>query len=472
MAKEIDKKVYDKYIGKPWYLQPITIAIMFAGWIFIIPPIIGIVLLALNYTDNEKKKALMVKTDFDKKIELSVLESRIKERTKHDKALNKLDEIKRQYSSAKTEYDETNKRLEELNEKMIKVEEEADMQDAGFYGPEFDLTASPEYKTKIINLQQQQKDMVKNKTACKQSDNMTYNGSLSEGKKMVRKSVKMNLWSFNTHCDSVIAKVTYRNRDLSQKKILKAFDIINSNDVLSSISNNYLQLKLNELNTTFQYKEKLEQEKEILREQREQDREERKLQREIAIERAKIEKDETHINTEVARLQHLLLNEKTNKQNVQKELKKLEDKLHTLNKHKEDIDFREAHSKAGYVYVISNIGAFGKNVVKIGVTRRLEPLERVNELGDASVPFKFDTHALMFSEDAYKLEKALHDRFAKQRMNQVNNRKEFFRVSLEEVKNAMVQEFNGESIEFRMQPDAMEFRQTLIQSKKGIKTNL
>lgn len=465
MTKNNSEDIYKEYIRKPWYLQPILIAILFAGSIFIFPLIAGIALLIIDHIDSLKKKELISQTNFDKNIKLSVLEKKIEERIKHNEALDKLDEVKKQYLETKSKYDETTKELKELTEKMIKIEEEVDMQDAGFYGPEFDLTASTEYKTQIINLQKQQKDMVKNKTACKQSNSMTYNGSLSEGRKMVRQSVKMNLWSFNTHCDSVISKVTYRNRDLSQKKILKAFDIINSNDALSSISNNYLQLKLQELNTTFQYKEKLEQEKELLREQREQEREERKLQREIALERAKIEKDETHVNTEIARLQRLLLSEKANKQNIQKELSKLENKLNSLNKHKEDINFREAHAKAGYVYIISNIGAFGKDIVKIGVTRRLEPIERVNELGDASVPFRFDTHALIFSEDAYKLEKALHDRFAKQRLNQINHRKEFFRVPLEEVRNAIVQEFNGESIEFRMQPDAMEFKQTLARAK-------
>lgn len=136
-----------------------------------------------------------------------------------------------------------------------------------------------------------------------------------------------------------------------------------------------------------------------------------------------------------------------------------------MNKRKEEVDFREAHAKAGYVYVISNVGAFGKDVIKIGVTRRLEPIERINELGDASVPFRFDVHALVFSDHAYKLEKALHDRFAKQRMNQVNNRKEFFKIPLEEVQKAIIQEFGGNSVEFHMQPEAKEFRQSIEKMK-------
>lgn len=499
MSREIDKTIYDKYLKKSWYLHQFTIALLFAAWILIIPPIIGVILLIINAQDSKKKKELLAHLNIDKNVQLDVLEKQIAEKTKHDAALNSLAEIKNRYVSAKDELDKLSaeltkktehnqalitldgvqgelaklkqqyktgaEKLKELENKVIEAESEVDVQEVGFYGLDFDISTSAEYKTKMIELQDKQKAMVKNKTACDAADNMRYNGSLTDGKKMVRHSVKMKLWSFNTHCDSVIAKVTYRNRDLSERKIRKAFEVLNANDNLSSISYDYLQLKLEELKTTFEYKEQLEHEKELLREQREQEREERKLQQEIARERAKIEKDETHINTELARLQKLLFEERSDKQKLQKEVDGLEQKLQRLNKRKEEVDFREAHAKAGYVYVISNVGAFGKDVVKIGVTRRLEPIERVNELGDASVPFRFDVHALVFSDQAYKLEKALHDRFAKQRMNQVNNRKEFFKVSLEEVQKAIIQEFGGNSVEFHMQPEAREFRQSIEKLK-------
>lgn len=499
MSREIDKDIYSKYLKKPWYLHQLTISILFASWLLIIPPIIGIVLLVVNAKDSKKKKQLLADLNIDKTIQLDVLEKQIANKTKHDEALNSLAEIKSSYTSTKDElaklsaeiekktehnqalttlggvqkeltklkeqYRSGEQKLAELEKKIIEAESEVDIQEVGFYGLDLDVSTSAEYKAKMIELQDKQKAMVKNKTACDFSSNMTYNGSLSEGKKMVRQSIKMKLWSFNTHCDSIIAKVTYRNRDLSERKIRKAFDIINMNGNLSTINYDYLQLKLEELDVTFRYKEQLAHEKELLREQREQEREDRKLQQEIARERAKIKKDETHISTELARLQKLLFEERNDKQKLQKEVDGLEQKLQKLNKRKEEVDFREAHAKAGYVYVISNVGSFGKDVIKIGVTRRLEPIERINELGDASVPFRFDVHALIFSTQAFKLEKALHDRFAKARMNQVNSRKEFFKVPLEEVRKAIIKEFNGNSVEFHMQPEAKEFRQSIERLK-------
>jgi hypothetical protein len=132
-----------------------------------------------------------------------------------------------------------------------------------------------------------------------------------------------------------------------------------------------------------------------------------------------------------------------------------------------DVDYREANQKAGYVYIISNIGSFGEGVYKIGMTRRLDPMERVRELGDASVPFNFDVHALIFSDDAPKLEAALHREFASRKINIVNQRREFFRVSLEEIEK-VVKENYEKTVEFDVVPDAMQFRTSEELRKKGI----
>jgi len=524
VTRTINKQALQKYFTKPWYLHPVFIAVLFLLWpLFGIPTLLGIILLTINAADNKKKMQRILELHLDKVAELDILQKQIEQKTLHDKSLAVLENVKKQYQTSKAElkaisdeisrktahdkalqtlesvvrqtnkirndalasvrgelssyekkieeikslYEKSASKLAELEAKRLPLEEEVNLQDIGFYGLNFDTGTSAEYKTEMIKLQDEQKKMVKDKTACEYASNMTYNGSLSAGRKMVNKSAKMSLWSFNTQCDNVISKVTYRNKDLSERKIQKAFEVVNVNDTLSSISYRYLELKLKELDATFRYKELLEHEKDILREQREQEREDKKLQQEIARERAKIEKDETHINTELARLYRLLLQERSDKESLKGEIKNLEGKLTELDKRKTDVDFREAHAKAGYIYVISNVGSFGRDVVKIGVTRRLEPLERINELGDASVPFRFDIHTLVFSDQAYKLERALHDRFASKRLNRVNNRKEFFRVSLEEVKEALVKEFNGVAVEFNMQPDAKEFRQSIIKAKEA-----
>ncbi len=122
------------------------------------------------------------------------------------------------------------------------------------------------------------------------------------------------------------------------------------------------------------------------------------------------------------------------------------------------VEKRAANVRAGYVYVISNLGAFGPNMVKIGMTRRLEPMDRIRELGDASVPFKFDTHALFFSEDAVALENALHQKFAEKRVNMVNLRREFFYATPAEVREALLSLGNDHILEYNEVAEASEWR--------------
>ena len=122
-----------------------------------------------------------------------------------------------------------------------------------------------------------------------------------------------------------------------------------------------------------------------------------------------------------------------------------------------DIDYREANKRAGYVYIISNVGSFGENVYKIGMTRRLEPQDRIDELSDASVPFNFDVHAMIFTDDAPALEAALHNAFADKKVNLVNHRREFFNVTLDEIKKVVKDNYD-KTVEFIETPDAEQFR--------------
>lgn len=122
-------------------------------------------------------------------------------------------------------------------------------------------------------------------------------------------------------------------------------------------------------------------------------------------------------------------------------------------------DFRTANIRAGYVYVISNVGSFGANVVKIGLTRRLEPLDRIRELGDASVPFPFDVHAIYFSDDAVQLESELHAAFAQVRVNQENLRREFFFATPVQVRDVLATKV-GNLLEFTEAPEATQYIQS------------
>lgn len=235
-----------------------------------------------------------------------------------------------------------------------------------------------------------------------------------------------------------------------------------------SIPRQYQALKEEEVRLAYEFAQEKEAEKEALREAREREREERKLAQEIAAERKKLEKEKKQYlaayKSITDRLESASEEERADLESKAEELKA---KLQDVDVAFENVDYREANQKAGYVYVISNIGSFGEGVYKIGMTRRLDPMERIKELSDASVPFNFDVHALIFCDDAPKLEAALHREFEDRKLNIVNQRREFFRVSLAEIEE-VVRENYDKTVEFAETPDAEQFRTSEKMREQGI----
>ena len=235
-----------------------------------------------------------------------------------------------------------------------------------------------------------------------------------------------------------------------------------------SIPAAYVLLKQEEVQLAFEFAQEKEEEKEALREAREQEREARKLEREIAAERKKLEKERSQYlkayKDVSARLKDAGDDERADLEEKAAELKA---KLDDVDRAVSDVDYREANQKAGFVYVISNIGSFGEGVYKIGMTRRLEPMDRIRELGDASVPFNFDVHALIFCDDAPKLEATLHRAFEDRKVNIVNQRREFFRVSLDEIEEVVKANYD-KTVEFHSVPDAEQYRTSEKLRERGI----
>jgi hypothetical protein len=210
-----------------------------------------------------------------------------------------------------------------------------------------------------------------------------------------------------------------------------------------------------ELELTADHLEKVAQEKEREREERERLREERKAQQEIERERARLRKERQHfINALQALEAH----------GDDDGVVRLRAQLADVDRAIEDVDYRAANVRAGYVYVISNIGSLGEQIVKVGMTRRLDPQDRVRELGDASVPFRYDVHALFFSNDAVGIETAMHQRLADRRVNRVNLRREFFYATPQEVKQHL-KDLAGELLQFEELPEALEYRQSLAEAR-------
>lgn len=300
--------------------------------------------------------------------------------------------------------------------------------------------------------------MIKNKQAVTGNTQWEVNGSAAKGRKMVSDTQKLLLRAFNSECDELVSKVKYTNFDASLDKIYKSSEAISKLGAIMNISitQNYLNSKVKELRLAFEFQTKKQQEKEELKAARAEQREQAKIQRELEEQRRKIEKEQTHYQTAFEKLRTQLELNPDDPDLLSKKAE-LESQLSDIDKALNEVDYRQANMKAGYVYIISNIGAFGENVYKIGMTRRLEPQERVDELGDASVPFNFDVHAMIFSDNAPALEAALHRAFEDRKLNMVNQRREFFHVTLDEIKEVVKKNFD-KTVEFTDVPDAEQYR--------------
>lgn len=306
-------------------------------------------------------------------------------------------------------------KLTELRKDYIELDEEILYQSYSLFKPMYDFASSEEYKEKLEEIRSQQKEMIRNKTAATCSTKWTVDGSEAKGRKVTNDNIKMLLRCFNTDCENAIDRVKYNNIESMRARINKSYESLNklgeSNSI--TISHTYLQLKMDELSLSIEYAIKKQEEKEEQKRIRQEMREQAKLEKELEEARKNIDKEKKHYSNALDKLNTQLegsLSEEQKNSLLEKK-EEIENQLSNLQQALDDVDYREANQKAGYVYVISNIGAFGENVYKIGMTRRLDPMERVDELGDASVPFNFDIHAMIFSEDAPKLEAALHKAF-------------------------------------------------------------
>lgn len=374
-----------------------------------------------------------------------------------------LEQVEKTLKLRQQELNDAVKELQQAKEQIVETNEEVLMQSFGLYTPRYSFMNSDEYKVRLLEIRAEQKDMIKNKTAVTGNSNWTVNNSAAKGKKMVSDMQKLLLRAFNSECDDVIEHVKYNNIEASEKRITTSREAISKLGIIMevSIQPKYYRLKIEELHLAFEYAQKKQQEKEEQKEARARMREEAKLAKEIEEERKKLEKEQQHYQNALERINaQLAAASEGDRAAIEEKKAELVAQLDKIDKEFKDVDYREANQRAGYVYVISNIGAFGENVYKIGMTRRLDPQDRVDELGDASVPFNFDVHAMIFSDDAPRLEAALHNAFADRKLNFVNQRREFFRVSLDEIKK-VVKENYDRSVEFVELAPAEQYRESI-----------
>ena len=349
-----------------------------------------------------------------------------------------------------------------LQKEVSLLEESLENISFGLYKPHFDYDTPEAYKVALEELAGKQREMIRAGAATHFQVQWTVGGSRQDGERMQRQYSKLLLRAFNGECEAAIARVSWNNIGQMQERIRHAFDAINRLGGVMKVSvvEPYMNLKLTELRLEHEMEEKKHSVAAEERRAREQMREEERAQRELDAEKAEAEEEEERFAKALEKARIDMARAKGEEhERLTSRILELEEQLRGARQKKERVSALASLTKAGYVYVLSNIGSFGPDVLKIGLTRRFEPTERVKELSDASVPFGFDVHAMVYDEDAPALESRLQTRFADRSVNPINPRKEFFRVSIDELE-AFVKE-QGLKIAFTRVPEAREYRETM-----------
>jgi hypothetical protein len=373
--------------------------------------------------------------------------------------------IRQETEKLQTAYKDKKQIYDRLSAEVAIFDERLAFAEMGVYEPHFDFGDSEQFKAAILAVREEQKKMISAKTAVFCTTDWQVDGSRAKGQTMINRNVRLTLRAFNGEADAAIANARWNNALAMEKRIMRAFEQISKHNASNAIhiSEHYRQLKINELRLAHEQRERQKIEKD-----------DRAEAMRLAREEQRLIKDLEEAQAQEEHYQRLLAKAKAEADSI------VGPKLYAFNEQIKILekDLAEAHAKAerakamaeqtrsGYVYIISNVGSFGEGVVKIGLTRRLDPMDRVRELGDASVPFTFDIHAIIYSDDAPALERALHVEFDSVRINAQNYRKEFFRAPLEEVEAAIKR--LAPSAPFFRDVEAQEYRETLSRRKQAL----
>lgn len=392
--------------------------------------------------------------EYRTKIEAEIVDLRAKAAAEHDalreqweKAIGRLSKEHQQLTSSNQSL---NSEIARQKQEVVDLRDAASLQELGIFDYEHVAESSAVLAGQLEVLRSQIKDAARTGQATSATENFTFNNSAAKGRKFVNDMSKILLRAYNAEAENCVKTMRAGNLAAAQQRLSKVAEQISRQGTMINlrITPYYQNLRMHELALAAKHLQTLQAEKEREREHRAELREQKKAEQELAREHERLEKEKAHYLSALAALES----------NGDLEgAERMREKLADVDRAIDDVDYRAANIRAGYVYVISNLGAFGENMVKIGMTRRLEPMDRVNELGDASVPFRFDVHALFFADDAVGIENMLHTTFAAQRVNKVNLRREYFRVTPAEVLEAL-KAHHVELIEYTVEPAAEEFR--------------
>lgn len=364
--------------------------------------------------------------------------------TAPDTPANRVAELVRENAALRERYKDA---IEEIE--LLKHDVES-LHDVGIYSYRHPLENAVAYQDALEAIKTQIKALVAENRAIEASTRFTFDNSLAKGRKMTADLAKLMLRAYNAEAENCVRYVKAGNLASAEKRLTNAATSIAryATTMEMHINPEYHAVRLRELELTADYQMKVQEEKEAAREERARLREEQQAEKELRAERERLDKERAHYATVLEALMGPSRDD---------ERREIEGKLAELDQRIADNDIRTANIRAGYVYIISNLGSFGPGIIKIGMTRRLDPMDRVRELGDASVPFGFDVHALFFSDDAVGVENRLHHTFADKRVNRINMRREYFYATPVEVKLALT-DIAGNLLEFTEYADAEQYR--------------
>ena len=362
------------------------------------------------------------------------------------------EQLSRDYEQETQELAEVRQEHARLRVEVVALRDEAILQEVGVYDYRHPMENASDFKEALTELRKEIKGLARDGHAVSATNaTWTVNDSKAKGRKMVRDTSKLLLRAYNNEADTLVDKLRPFRLETAISRLDKARSAINrlgAQPMEIAITPVYHDLRIKELELAADWLAKKEVEKEDAKAERARLREEAKARKEIEEERKRLLKERAH---------YAALVEKLREDGNEDEAAEQEQVLKEIDEAFATVEVRAANTSAGHVYVISNVGTLGEEVVKIGMTRRLDPLDRVKELGDASVPFGYDIHALVFSDDAVSLERDLHKQFESRRVNLVNLRREFFYVSPEEVRDALEQHESAVLTEFVQEPEAAEW---------------
>lgn len=389
-------------------------------------------------------------------LEINVRDAQSKSKNAHDALNAQLVETERKVGRAK-------KQLNSLMGQLDLYSRVDDYTRVGhFEMPNYLYDTSVRYQSEIKDVRERQRKLIREKVAVTYPGDLMLCMSKSMDKKVLDGQVQLMLSAFNVECDLLIEKVGPANLDRTLEQIEKKAEALEKScaTLKCGFNTDYIELKFEECKLQFEFVLKKQEEQEEQRVIREQMREDVRVQKQYEEAVKDAEREEAKFSRLLERARTHLAEESGEERALSlAKINLLEEQLREAQERGARAKSMAEQTRRGYVYVISNVGAFGEGVFKIGLTRRLDPQERVDELSSASVPFPFDVHAMCYSEDAPALEHALHKRFSSHRVNAVNFRKEFFRVDLDEIQ-AAIEEMVDDEVDFTVTAKADDYFQS------------